>query len=969
MKSAVDNSRPRNIYSKRDKAVDNEPDDRNRSITMSALKGHENLKKKLSYDKDLLRDIEDNVSIMNICLNTNPTQEISSSQRNNTTDEIDMDELMHVKDQARKKAEEALQLQKQQRKNSFNTLHEQMNNDIISSKFDTEHRSFITETDDIYDDISPRQQPEQKQISEQNPTKIQKQHILTNNNHNLQPPPPQQQQPPSTRKSITKTEDILQSVQRHNNYRLKLQETKQKRLQEEKKLTYFHALPNPNTTPLSSQYKTKYEHNNNSHIASSNANHSHVNTNNTNTNTNNMTIEQREISNISNINDIKMDLETFQNMKIQQKIAESKESQYNHRMVNGNDNSNGSGGNDSDGSNSDRGNAGNTTDTDNSQHSSPTPTPTPRRQRSTSTSTSPNSSRKSHTPRPLTQESWEQAKKRHERELARQVAEQESRMKIIEMKQDLKRLRLEEKIAKMKESTKAVKAENIKAEKKARKAANLANKTEKVTITKDEISTSDTKPKVKTKILQQSQSKFFERNFEFNEINTMDRDCDDYRRISLFDKNNGALNNNKKTKKNNHKKSSSKTSKNDDEDEDLESIQFGINDPNDPNEIWLARQLKLLQKRKDIMGVDGDNGEVMSSQTQSQRAAPPGVFEPLYDPKEWEQYKLQQKIYKNQQRDGGEVGGDIGEGGTPNDNDNGDGDGKDDDVEEDSKDNGDDNSTHRAKGTVRKTKSSAGNGIGIGIGAGPDSVDPYVYSDSDDDDDDDNVIRSKLRQKHLPSDRNKEDKNVQTDDEDDDDGEEDGEDSEQQQQPTLSISGRNLGMCHNNNTTNNNSISNSNGNINDLNISLRQWKNETPMTTTSTSSPSKGQSVAESQSQSQAQARVVGPLREDDEEALRAADQRALAPYFSYERGDKSSFFDPSSTLEVGRFRVRDAREFNTKSMHRKPDTDSAAVTLLKGVRRDTGEEQVITLLFDRRFFSREERAQEWWNQNKDRFL
>ena len=52
-------------------------------------------------------------------------------------------------------------------------------------------------------------------------------------------------------------------------------------------------------------------------------------------------------------------------------------------------------------------------------------------------------------------------------------------------------------------------------------------------------------------------------------------------------------------------------------------------------------------------------------------------------------------------------------------------------------------------------------------------------------------------------------------------------------------------------------------------------------------------------------------------------------------------------------------RDFDPKSMYRKPDPVCSEVTQLRGVRRDDGLELVITLLFDRSRFS-EEQASEW---------
>jgi hypothetical protein len=91
-----------------------------------------------------------------------------------------------------------------------------------------------------------------------------------------------------------------------------------------------------------------------------------------------------------------------------------------------------------------------------------------------------------------------------------------------------------------------------------------------------------------------------------------------------------------------------------------------------------------------------------------------------------------------------------------------------------------------------------------------------------------------------------------------------------------------------------------------------------------------------------------------------------------------AAFFDPTSTADKGRYRVRDARDFVTDSMHRKSDLVHEGVTLLCGIRKESKggsgggggnkEHEVITVLFDRAEFS-EKSAREWWLHNKDRLL
>ena len=79
-------------------------------------------------------------------------------------------------------------------------------------------------------------------------------------------------------------------------------------------------------------------------------------------------------------------------------------------------------------------------------------------------------------------------------------------------------------------------------------------------------------------------------------------------------------------------------------------------------------------------------------------------------------------------------------------------------------------------------------------------------------------------------------------------------------------------------------------------------------------------------------------------------------------------FFDVSSTSDKGRFRVNDAREFDTDSLFRRPDILNNYVTVLFGKKRSNGETKVISLLFDRDEFKTELDAYNWWLNNKDRF-
>ena len=61
-------------------------------------------------------------------------------------------------------------------------------------------------------------------------------------------------------------------------------------------------------------------------------------------------------------------------------------------------------------------------------------------------------------------------------------------------------------------------------------------------------------------------------------------------------------------------------------------------------------------------------------------------------------------------------------------------------------------------------------------------------------------------------------------------------------------------------------------------------------------------------------------------------------------------------------------RDFDTKSMFRKPDVLSSDVTLLMGTKRNSTQIEIITVLFDRSAFS-EESARKWWENNRERLL
>mmetsp|Transcript_15601 Transcript_15601/g.25998 ORF Transcript_15601/g.25998 Transcript_15601/m.25998 type:complete len:1156 (-) Transcript_15601:213-3680(-) len=103
-----------------------------------------------------------------------------------------------------------------------------------------------------------------------------------------------------------------------------------------------------------------------------------------------------------------------------------------------------------------------------------------------------------------------------------------------------------------------------------------------------------------------------------------------------------------------------------------------------------------------------------------------------------------------------------------------------------------------------------------------------------------------------------------------------------------------------------------------------------------------------------------------DQESRSSAPLTARSNYSSSLMAGR--FFDQTSTADKGRHRVHDARDFDTKSMFRKPDLMNDAVTLLMGKKRNSDAMDIITVLFDRGKFS-EEGARLWWNENRDRLM
>lgn len=84
-------------------------------------------------------------------------------------------------------------------------------------------------------------------------------------------------------------------------------------------------------------------------------------------------------------------------------------------------------------------------------------------------------------------------------------------------------------------------------------------------------------------------------------------------------------------------------------------------------------------------------------------------------------------------------------------------------------------------------------------------------------------------------------------------------------------------------------------------------------------------------------------------------------------RAPFSGFFDATSSDEKGRHRSQDPRHFEAASLRRVPHAGTPGVTLLMGRRKDSGEEQALSVLFDRQCFS-EEAAYELWHGVKSEY-
>jgi hypothetical protein len=70
----------------------------------------------------------------------------------------------------------------------------------------------------------------------------------------------------------------------------------------------------------------------------------------------------------------------------------------------------------------------------------------------------------------------------------------------------------------------------------------------------------------------------------------------------------------------------------------------------------------------------------------------------------------------------------------------------------------------------------------------------------------------------------------------------------------------------------------------------------------------------------------------------------------------------------IFKFALLFCRDFDTKSMFRKPDVLNSEVTLLMGKKRNSSQIEIITVLFDRSAFT-EDSARRWWDSNKERLL
>ena len=87
------------------------------------------------------------------------------------------------------------------------------------------------------------------------------------------------------------------------------------------------------------------------------------------------------------------------------------------------------------------------------------------------------------------------------------------------------------------------------------------------------------------------------------------------------------------------------------------------------------------------------------------------------------------------------------------------------------------------------------------------------------------------------------------------------------------------------------------------------------------------------------------------------------------------AFFDATtSTLDKGRHRLRDVREFDPQSLRRITDTDTPTVSLLIGRAKDAStavagqQVSAVTVMFDRAAFN-DDQARSWWATNRGKYI
>lgn len=83
--------------------------------------------------------------------------------------------------------------------------------------------------------------------------------------------------------------------------------------------------------------------------------------------------------------------------------------------------------------------------------------------------------------------------------------------------------------------------------------------------------------------------------------------------------------------------------------------------------------------------------------------------------------------------------------------------------------------------------------------------------------------------------------------------------------------------------------------------------------------------------------------------------------------------FDKTSTEDQGKYQIRNTDNFHINSIFKKRDTGRGCqaqrgVTLVMGTREDNGQQQALSLIFNKDLFD-EEKAGQWWEENGHRFL